>query len=172
VPFIWGLTQQAAFKTLKAAFTFKPVLAIWSLNCPIRIKVNALGYATGRVILQKCDDIDFLWHLIAFQFAFFNEAECNYKIWNYEMLAKTKALKDWHKFLAGLDNSFKIWTDHCNLEFWHTMQHLTRCQTRWALLLANFNFMLVYKLGKENGIADPLSCPARFQVIDTEDNRD
>jgi hypothetical protein len=32
--------------------------------------------------------------------------------------------------------------------------------------------MLVYKLGKENGIADPLSRPAHFQVTNAEDNWD
>jgi hypothetical protein len=88
------------------------------------------------------------------------------------MLAITEALKDWRQFLAGLDDPFKIWTDHCNLEFWCTTQHLTRRQARWALLLADYNFVLVHKPGKENGIADPLSRPSRFQVTDAEDNWD
>jgi hypothetical protein len=88
------------------------------------------------------------------------------------MLAITKTLKNWHQFLAGLDDSFEIWTDHCNFEFWHTTQHLTCCQARWALLLADYNFVLVHKLGKENGIANPLSRPTRFQVTDAKDNRD
>jgi hypothetical protein len=66
VPFVWSPTQQAAFKTLKAAFTSKPVLAIWSPTRPTRIKVDASGYATGGAISQKCNDLDFLWHLIAF----------------------------------------------------------------------------------------------------------
>jgi hypothetical protein len=92
----------------------------------------------------------------------FNEAKRNYKILNCEMLAITKALKDWHQFLAGLDDPFKIWTDHCNLEFWCTTQHLTRHQVHWALLLADFNSMLAHKPGKENSIANPLSCPACF----------
>jgi hypothetical protein len=83
---------------------------------------------TGGVILQKCDDLDFLWHLIAFQSASFKEAERNYEIWDHEMLAITEALKDWHQFLARLDDPFKIWTDHHNLEFWHTTQHLMHCQ--------------------------------------------
>jgi hypothetical protein len=117
VPFIWGPTQQAAFKTLKAAFISKPILAIWSPNRPTRIEVYASGYATGGVISQKCDDIDSLWHLIAFWSASFKEAKRNYKIWDCEMLAITKALKDWRQFLAGLDNPFEIWADHCNLEF-------------------------------------------------------
>jgi hypothetical protein len=93
---------------LKAAFTFKPVLAIWSPNYPTRIKVDALGYATGGVILQKCNNIDSLWHPITFQSASFKEAKCNYKIWNCEMLAITEALKDWCQFLARLDDSFEI----------------------------------------------------------------
>jgi hypothetical protein len=80
VPFIWGPAQQAAFDTLKAAFTSISILAIWSPNRPTRIEVDASGFATGGVILQKCDDLDFLWHPIAFQSAFFKEAKRNYKI--------------------------------------------------------------------------------------------
>jgi hypothetical protein len=52
------------------------------------------------------------------------------------------------------------------------MQHFTCCQACWALLLADYNFVLVHKPGKENGIADPFSRPSRFQVTDAEDNRD
>jgi hypothetical protein len=122
---------------LKAAFTSKPVLAIWSPNRPIRIEVDTSGYATGRVISQKCDNLDSLWHPIAFRSVSFKEAECNYEIWDREMLAITEALKDWHQFLARLDDPFEIWTNHRNLEFWRTTQHLTRCQARWALLLAD-----------------------------------
>jgi hypothetical protein len=172
VPFVWGPAQQATFEILKAAFMTKPVLAIWSPNRPTRIEVDASGYATGRVISQKCDNLDSLWHPIAFRSASFKEAKRNYEIWDCEMLAITKAFKNWRQFLAGLDNPFKIWTNHRNLEFWCTMQHLTRRQARWALLLANYNFVLIHKPGKENGIADPLSHPSRFQVTDAEDNRD
>jgi hypothetical protein len=157
-----GPAQQAAFDTLKAAFTSISVLAIWSPTCPTRIKVNALGFATREVISQKCNDLNSLWHSIAFQSAFFKEAERNYEIWDREMLAITEALKDWHQFLARLDNPFEIWTDHRNLEFWRTTQHLMRRQAQWALLLADYNFVLVHKPGKENGIANPLSCPSHF----------
>jgi hypothetical protein len=128
VPFIWGPAQQATFDTLKAAFTSTSVLAIWSPTRPTRIEVDASEFAIGRVILQKCDDLDSLWHPIAFRSASFKEAKCNYEIWNREMLAITKALEDWRQFLAGLDDPFEIWTDHRNLEFWRTTQHLTHCQ--------------------------------------------
>jgi hypothetical protein len=52
------------------------------------------------------------------------------------------------------------------------MQYLMCCQARWALLLADYNFVLVHKPGKENGIADPLSRPMCFQVTNAENNRD
>jgi hypothetical protein len=61
----------------------------------MRIEVDASGYTTGGVISQKCDDLDSLWHLIAFRSASFKEAKCNYKTWDHEMLAITEALKDW-----------------------------------------------------------------------------
>jgi hypothetical protein len=95
VPFVWGPAQQAAFDTLKAAFTSTPVLAIWSPTCSMRIEVNASGFTTGGVISQKCNNLDSLWHLITFQSAFFKEAKRNYEIWDCEMLAITEALKDW-----------------------------------------------------------------------------
>jgi hypothetical protein len=44
------------------------------------VEVDASGYATGGVISQKCDDLNSLWHPIAFQSASFKEAERNYEI--------------------------------------------------------------------------------------------
>lgn len=46
------------------------------------------------------------------------EAERNYDIYNREMLAIVRALKDWRHYLEGLPEPFEIITDHCNLEFW------------------------------------------------------
>jgi hypothetical protein len=46
----------------------------------MRIEVDASGFATGGVISQKCNDLDSLWHPIAFRSASFKEAERNYKI--------------------------------------------------------------------------------------------
>jgi hypothetical protein len=74
------------------------------------------------------------------------------------MLAITKALKNWRMYLEGLPQLFEIITDHYNLEFWHTVQNLMRCQACWAFLLANYDFVLIYKPGVENGASDVLSC--------------
>jgi hypothetical protein len=88
------------------------------------------------------------------------------------MLAITEALKDWRMYLEGLPQPFEIITDHRNLEFWRTAQNLTHHQARWALLLADYNFILIHKPGVKNGASDGLSCQSRHKVSDAEDNND
>jgi hypothetical protein len=101
-----------------------------------------------------------------------NKAKCNYKIYNCKMLAITEALKNWHMYLEGLPQLFKIITDHHNLEFWCTAQNLMHRQACWALLLADYNFVLIHKPGVKNGASDRLSCQLHHQISDAEDNND
>ena len=169
-PFVWGSAQQDAFDTLKKAFTSQPILAVWNPDLPTRIEVDASSYATGGVISQK--HADGFWHPIAYRSQSMSEAERNYDIYDREMLAICEALKDWRHFLEGLAEPFEIWTDHQNLQYWRTAQNLTRRQARWALLLADFNFVLVHKPGTTNTRADPLSRLPTHKVLDSEDNRD
>ena len=43
------------------------------------------------------------------------EAECNYEIYDKELLAIVTALEEWHHYLLGALKPFKIWSDHQNL---------------------------------------------------------
>jgi Reverse transcriptase (RNA-dependent DNA polymerase)/RNase H-like domain found in reverse transcriptase len=85
IPWIWGAAQQQAFNALKNAFSLKPILAMWEPERPTRLKVDASGYATGGVLLQRLDDD--LWHPIAFRSESMVPAERNYEIYDKEMLA-------------------------------------------------------------------------------------
>ncbi|KAJ3533934.1 hypothetical protein NMY22_g7130 [Coprinellus aureogranulatus] len=168
-PWTWGPDQQAAFETLRTAFISSPILAIWDPNRPTRIEVDASGYATGGVFLQKLDDG--LWHPVAFRSASMQQAERNYEIYDREMLAIIEALKDWRHFLEGLPEAFEIVTDHSNLEYWRTAQDLSRRQCRWSLYLSRFNFFLTHRPGKANTQADPLSRMPHHRISDADDNR-
>jgi len=44
------------FERLKAVFTIEPVLAIPDIDREMRVEVDALDYATGGVLLTKCED--------------------------------------------------------------------------------------------------------------------
>jgi len=44
------------FKQLKSVFTTRPVLATPELDKEFRVEVDASNFATGGVLLVKCDD--------------------------------------------------------------------------------------------------------------------
>ena len=170
VSWTWGLAQQHAFAALKDAFTREPVLVSWDPARPTRVEVDASGFATGGVLLQRLDDG--LWHPVAFRSESMTDAERNYEIYDREMLAIVRALEDWRHYLEGLPEPFEIVTDHRNLEYWRTAQNLSRRQARWSLYLSRFDFSLTHKPGKTNTQADPLSRLPMHQVSDADDNRE
>lgn len=165
----WGEEEQRAFDKLKQLFGTTPVLALYDSNRETCIEV-ASGYATGGVLMQKQDDDK--WHPVAFQSHAMDPAQRNYEIYNKEMLAIIEALDDWRHYLEGLPTQFEIVTDHKNLKYWCTSQHLTCRQARWLLFLAHFDFRITHKAGTSNGKADALSCRSDHQVGDEDDNTD
>jgi len=83
--------------------------------------------------------------------------ERNYKIHDKEMLAIICALEEWRHFLEGATHLVEIWTDHKNLEYFMTAKKLNRCQARWSLYLARFNFLLHHRPRHAMGKPDALS---------------
>ena len=170
IPWHWGEEEQKAFDELKKCFTSTPILAIYDPSRETRIEVDASGFATGGVLSQKQDDGK--WHPVAFRSHGMDSAQRNYEIYDKEMLAIIEALEDWRHYLEGLPSQFEILSDHKNLEYWRTAQHLTRRQARWALYLSRFDFVITHKAGKSNGRADALSRRVDLQVNDEDDNLD
>ena len=170
IPWTWGLPQRLAFQRLKDKFSNEPILAMWEPHRPTRLEVDASGYATGGVLLQKLDDN--LWHPVAYRSQSMADAERNYEIYDREMLAIIRALEDWWHYLEGLPQPFDIISDHRNLQYWCTAQNLTRCQARWSLYLSRFDFLLTHKPGTTNTQADPLSRIPLPIFTDADDNQD
>jgi len=52
----WKKKQEEAFGKLKAVFTTEPILAIPDIDRKMRVKADALDYATGGVLSTKCED--------------------------------------------------------------------------------------------------------------------
>ena len=77
----------------------RPVLVVPDLNKEIRVEVDISEYATGEVLLIKCEDEK--QKPVAFISKSLNEAERNYKIHNREMLAIIKCLEEWRYLLEG-----------------------------------------------------------------------
>jgi len=50
-----------------------------------------------------------------------------------------------------------VFTDHKNLEYVNTTKLLNQRQARWAEILSQFNFKIIYLPGEKNGKTDALS---------------
>jgi len=58
----------------------------------------------------------------------------------------------------GAPEQIVVYTNHKDLEYIHSMKLLNRRQARWAEILTEFNFKIIYCPGERNGKADALSC--------------
>jgi len=83
-------------------------------------------------------------------------AECNYEIYDKEILVIVRSLEEFDSELRGLDR-FEVYSDHKNLEYFMTVRKLTERQMRWSLTLSRYNFRIVHVSGTNNGRADALS---------------
>jgi len=52
----WEQEQEVVFKELKRVFTTRPVLVVLDLNKEMRVEADASEYATGGVLLMKCEN--------------------------------------------------------------------------------------------------------------------
>jgi len=60
----WKKEQEEAFGRLKAVFTREPVLVIPDIDREMRVEADTSDYATGGVLLTKCEDGK--WRPVAF----------------------------------------------------------------------------------------------------------
>lgn len=88
-------------------------------------------------------------------------AEKNYCISDKEMLAIIRAMEEWRAELEGLQRNepFEVLTDHRALEYFMTSKKLNPRQARWAEYVSRFKFVISYRPGKQNTLADALSRP-------------
>ncbi|KAJ1037513.1 hypothetical protein NDA10_006061 [Ustilago hordei] len=84
-------------------------------------------------------------------------AIANYEIHDKELLAVVACLTQWRHMLAGLPNQLVILTDHEALKYFKSQRRITGRQARWAILLADFDFILQYRPGDKGGEPDALT---------------
>jgi len=113
-PWVWGPEQAAAFRALKTAFTTAPVLAYYDYSKRTVVGTDASNWASGGVLSQT--DADGKLRPVAFFSAKHSAPECNYEIYDKELLAIVKALEEWRPELQGTADAFEIITDHKNLQ--------------------------------------------------------
>ncbi|SOV04072.1 uncharacterized protein UDID_19531 [Ustilago sp. UG-2017a] len=70
--------------------------------------------------------------------------------------------------LAGLPSQLVILTNHEALKYFKSQRRITGRQARWAVLLADFDFVLQYRPGDKGGEPDALTRRADMQPVGEE----
>ena len=158
VGFKWGEEQEKAFQLLKQQLTNAHLLSLPNFNKTFEIECDASGIGIGAVLMQEGKPI-----------AYFSEklsgAVLNYPTYDKELYALVRALETWQHYLWPKE--FVVHTDHESLKHLKGQQKLNRRHARWMEFIETFPYVIRYKQGKENVVADALS--RRYALISTLD---
>ncbi len=150
--FKWTEKADQGFKKLKTMFISVSILVLFNHTHITVMKTDFSDWYIDETLLQLMNNV---WRLCAYYSKKNASAECNYEIYDKEMLIIIQYLKEWDAELRSV-SSFQICTDHKNLKYFMTVKKLTEQQMRWSLILLQYNFFILYLLSKQNERADAL----------------
>src|SRR5271156_5195359 len=103
-----------------------PILKHYRPELLTIVETDASNGVLGGILLQQ-EPTTKLWHPIAFFSKTMQPPELNYDIYNKEMLAIIRALKEWRAELEGLQTEllFLIYSNHRALEYFMTTKKLS-----------------------------------------------
>ena len=166
--FEWISECQDSFESLKNALFKASVLAHFDPDRKTVLKINAFQYITGGVLFQYSDDDSLC--SVTFYSKNMLSTECNYHIYDKELLIIIKCLKNWRFELEMICDPFEVLTDNQILKYFKTVQKLFFKQCCYLNLISDFDFHIKYYFKKTNAKIDVfikmLNC-----IPDDEDER-
>ena len=155
IKFDWSSTAEQAFQALKTAFFSAFILIMFDSDKPSTVESDSSDCVTEGVLSQP--DSQGVLHSVTYFSTRMAPAECNYNIYDKELLAIICAFEEWRPELEDAAEQVQVITDHKNLEYFMTTKQLSRRQARWSEFLSRFNFAIQYCSGKLNSRADALT---------------
>ena len=116
-PFAWTPACQTGFDTLKRAFVDAPILKPFDWTRDVILETDASDYVSAGVMSQYDDDG--ILHPVAFFSKKHSVTECNYEIYDKELLAIICCFEEWHPKLKGTLSLVKVITNYQNLEYFN-----------------------------------------------------
>jgi hypothetical protein len=118
----WEDEEQAAFDKLKWCITSYPVLRNPDPDKYYILDIDASAFAVGAALQQDFDDG---YHLITYFSKSLLPIECNYNIYDQELLAIIYVLKANRHLLLGTKYLILICTNHNNLQYFKSPQKIS-----------------------------------------------
>ena len=122
VLFVWSQKYQIAFNTFKKVFTFKIFLCHYNSDHKIVIEIDALNYVFKDILFQYNEN-EILYSVTYFSKKH-NSIECNYKIYDKELMIIVCAFKKWWLKLEDFIYSVEMIMNHKNLEYFMSIKQL------------------------------------------------
>ena len=148
IEFVWGKSQESAFQELKKCLTEAPLLVLPDFNKSFEVECDASGLGIGGVLMQEGKPV-----------AYFSEklggAQLNYPVYDKELYALVRVLETWQHYLWPKE--FIIHSDHEALKYLKGQAKLNRRHAKWVEFIESFPYLVKYKKGKDNVVADALS---------------
>ncbi len=148
-------------------FISASILVSFDHTCTTVMKTDFSDWCIDKTLLQLMNNV---WRLCAYYSKKNASAECNYEMYDKEMLIIIQCLKEWDAELRSV-SSFQICTDHKNLKYFMTVKKLTEQQMRWSLILSQYHFFILYLLSNQNERADALLRQKQNVLMNLSDNR-
>jgi hypothetical protein len=150
----WTKDHQESFDTVKQSLREAPILMLPDYTKPFHVVCDASQFAIGCALMQHDDEGRE--RVAAYESRQLQAAELNYPVHDKELLAMKYALAKFRVHLLG-EAKFAIYTDHASLRTAVKSPHLSQRMARWLSFFAEYNFVVHYKPGSTNILADALS---------------
>ena len=156
-PFVWTIECQNAFDTLIERLCTPPVLAYADYQRPFELHTDASLLGIGAALYQTHnEDGKERLRPIAYASRSLSASERNYPAHKLEFLALKWAITEkFRDYCYG--HKVKVLTDNNPLTYVKTTAKLDATGQRWIATLANFDFDVHYRPGRNNIDADALS---------------
>ena len=151
---VWTDEHQHVTDKLIDIITAFPVMAYPKFDQPFVLHTDASYDGLGAVLYQNQDDE---MKVIAYTSRTLNSAEKNYHSNKLEFLCMKWAVCESLRDYLYYAKQFTVMTDNNPLTHVLTTPRLNATSQRWVANLADFNFDIQYRPGKQNQDADALS---------------
>ncbi|KAE8968533.1 hypothetical protein PR002_g27729 [Phytophthora rubi] len=150
----WRPEHQDAFDAVTKSLASAPVLMLSDTSRPFHVVCDASDFAIGCA--NMLFDAEGRERVVSYQSRQMKPAEKNYPVHDKELLAMRYALIKFRVYLLG-EQTFAVYTDHASLRTAMKSPHLSQRMARRLSFFAEYNFVVHYKPGKNNILADAVS---------------
>ncbi|XP_042045728.1 uncharacterized protein LOC121792000 [Salvia splendens] len=146
--FVWSPAAEQSFCELKTAMTSAPVLRLPDFSRQFCVETDACDFGVGAVLLQDN-------HPLAFFSKKLGPRRRVASTYHKELYAIVEAVQKWRQYLLGRE--FIIRTDQKSLKELLQQVVQTPDQHLYVRKLMGYKFVIEYKKGSNNKVADALS---------------